>query len=158
MSIIQTPMKQLVFFLLVFFCYCSASAKSGNNILGKVSASSGSSYSNVTITLTNNGATSVDMNKAYVIFDSKSPINCVWGDCAWGDFASLSHPQSIDTTSTVSDNGYTIKIALTFPQGPWVKSLLAPGQNIKVEFGINGLVYVEDMQKSLSVVLGNVSI
>ena len=92
-----------------------------------------STWSSISLTITNSLPQNIDVNDMLVIFDSIDPVA---NDEVWGDFNSVSYPQSINSTSSPNDQRYSVQIETVFAEESWVDTTMEPNTNIVLKFGL----------------------
>ncbi len=137
-----------LFCLLAFFQVHAEVAQPTSCVVGEFSSSGDAYYRAITLKLTNNCTSVVDLQDASVTFQSKTNLNTTF----WGDFSPLDYPDGeMKITSQASGSGFLSSFRLHFPNYSATSSKLPPGQSILIKYGAPSDQFV---QGSVNVYLG----
>lgn len=145
---------------LLFFCGVHATDSHSSEALvgaqptsclkGEFSSTGDNYWRTITLKITNNCSTAVDLQDAAITFQNKSALSTNF----WGQFGSLSYPDNaLNFTSQPDGNGtFTSSLRLHFPSYNGSNSKLDPGKSISIIYGTPKDDFIKD---SVKVYLGS---
>lgn len=110
-------------------------------ITGKFSTTGNSYWKNVTLQLTNQCSSPVNLANTIITFKTQSAINTSF----WGEFGELSYPeQPLNIISQQQPDGtYLATIKIHFPSYPGSRSQLPANSFIKIKYGVNSDTHMD---------------
>lgn len=134
---------------LLFFCGVPITALQAAEptpcIVGEFSSNGDQYWQNITLKITNNCSSAVDLQDATITFESNTDLETEF----WGDFQPLNYPDiDLKITSQPLGSRYLSTLHLHFPNGSGSHSKLAVGQSVYLKFGAETNVFVNGTVKA----------
>jgi hypothetical protein len=99
---------------------------------------SGGPWYSISLQLTNNCGTNVDMQSTTVTFLNGKSLNTSF----WGSFGVITYPDNTLTiTSQAQGSSYLASLYFHIPEQPWANSILPAGQSITLKYGASSNSY-----------------